>query len=204
MTKPTENSDGQINSTPTGLIKPPIVEIASPDDRVPTDAEAERALQAAGFTKVTRQTLIAQRQLGVHLKGQGVLKAQRGIAFICQQRLLQSIDHLARFYDEGVPNAKGVVKPIKPTDAVNVAKAIALSVGKMTDSQKFVVSMEQKEKPDGMPSEDVPTGKSFPPGTYVAAGAGAEVHIHGPAPTKQPDATTIVEVTAPEKEVAKP
>lgn len=203
MTKPMDNSAGPMNSTAIQLAttNPPPVEIESPDDLVPTDKEAEEALQSLGFTKLSGAALAAQRKVGLHLKGNGVLRSQRGIAFIAQQRLLQGMDFLAKFFDDGVPNAKGVKKPMKPREAVDVVKAIAISVGKMTDSQKFVVSMEQKEKPDGMPIDDVPVGKSFPPGTYIAAGAGASVHVHGPNPEPS---TAVVEVPPEQKEVANP
>jgi len=174
---------------------PPEVEIDGLDDRIPTDEEAEKALRAMGFVDMPKETLAHFRTIGVHFKGRGVLKTQRGSAFIGQQRLHQAMAYLSAYLVEQ-PSANGKKpKRLKVKDAVEVTKALALAVGKMTDSHKFVVSLEAKSKADGLPLDEAPTAKSFPPGT-VMIGGNAQAHFHAATPPKVPEPPTDEKVVA--------
>lgn len=171
--------------------EPPQVEIETVDEQIPTDAEIVKEMQALGFVKMTTGRLALYNKLGVHQNGHGILKGQRGMAFLTQARLNDALEILHRMLIEGVDRPKrkrGQPREeaqITTEQACQIAHEIAFGSGKLTESQELMQKLQPTPGyvPPPLPG-DSPTRAVFPAGSVVV-GQNSVVHLHQSQPEVQ-------------------
>lgn len=183
MTSTPPNPNGQSLSTipksPDKLTPkselPPPVDLEHDDDPIPTDAEAARILrEEMGLIEVGTSHVFGLQKLGVYLKGNGVVKNQRGVAFVAQHRLSSAMEILHAELMEGrnrPKRRKG--QPREETklnieDMCRIAHELGFVAGKLTESQEVMLRMSgsNQTSPD-LPPAEAPTRHSFPVGSTV-------------------------------------
>lgn len=163
---------------------PPEVEIVDVDDPIPTDAEVVASLREIGLVKMTDHRLRLYDKLGAHQNSIGILKGQRGLAFVNQRFLTDTIELLHRLLAEGVDRPrrkKGQAREeakITTEHACLLAHEISFAAGKVTESQELMNKLRptQAYAPTPLPNDE-PKVAAFPAGAIVAGG-NATVHIH--------------------------
>jgi hypothetical protein len=153
-------------------------------DLVPTSAEAEEDLKRLGLVRVNQNSFESLKRLGVYLKSAGVLKTQRGRAFVTQEQVSYAIQQaLARLTGEETL-ASGKKRPLKNKDAIELLRTVGYLAGQLTDVQRFVVEMEEIGSPSGtIPEPPARANQAFEAGKpVVPAGTTAvfarEAHFH--------------------------
>ncbi len=150
---------------------PPEVDVDI-QERIATDEEVARHLRDLGMVRMAASRVAMLTKLGVHMTSRGLIRGQRGGAFLTQQRLMDTIElcHLQLHKTFEGKSKKKVDEMCK------LATAIGYNSTALTKSQEFVVSMEQPDTvlPPPLPG-DAPPNKSFLAGQIVGA---KEVHYH--------------------------
>ena len=162
--------------------EPPHGDIVDIDEKIPTDDYIADELAAAGFSKMTVGRLRLLEKLGVHQTGKGILKTQRGVAFLTQVRLNDTIEVLHSLLVEGVrlpKRKKGQSKgecQITTEDACRLAHEISFASGKLTESQELMNKLRPAPTyaPPPLPSDN-PVTAAFP--AQVLVGAGNNIQI---------------------------
>lgn len=162
---------------------PPQVDIEL-SDPIPTDAEIEAEIKAQlGMVGIPEKTVKSLHSIGVHVKRQGVIQTQRGVAFVSQQWLMNALRELHRLL---VARTKVEdAKEIDTEDMVKIASCIAKLGSALTESSAMMLSLEPRESGNGLPQP--PPNNVFPPGAVVFGG-NAQAHFHPPsgAPPEKP------------------
>lgn len=165
--------------------EPPHGDIVDIDEKIPTDDHIADELAAAGFSKMTVGRLRLLEKLGVHQTGKGILKTQRGVAFLTQVRLNDTIEILHGLLVEGVrlpKRKKGQSKgdcQITTEDACRLAHEISFASGKLTESQELMNKLRPAPAytPPPLPGDN-PVAAAFP--AQVVVGAGSNVQFVSP------------------------
>lgn len=157
---------------------PPSVTIEL-EDAVPTDQEVESGFKELGLIKVSATKVRHYRQLGVHLKRQGVIHTQRGQAFMTQYVLADTMNQLHKLLSDGL-GEEDKKKKLDVEEACAIAREISHAASKYTESQEFSLKLENLGPPS-VPPPDLPSTPTnvFPAGAVVAGG-NATVHYHPP------------------------
>lgn len=154
---------------------PPEVEVEI-QERIATDEEVAKEMQALGFVKVTAHHLALPSKLGAHLHKKGVIRHQRGGAFMTQYRLSDTVDALHARLIEIAQSKPGAKKENQKTEQMcKLAHAIGYNAGKLTESQTMVIGSEGgRLSAPPLPNTEAPPNMAFPVGTTVPK----EVHYH--------------------------
>lgn len=170
-------------------LEPIPVAIEDVPDEVVTDEQAEAALQRLAFVPIAKDTVKDLRQVGVHLKGQGVLKVARGRVMVNQAVLAATIGVLANQITKVNPN-QAVGKDV--TNKLHKLGTTLASLVKVSnDSQELLLEIEKLGAPPGKPMEvEAAPNQAFIPGAPVKPAAGGTLviaktaHLHGVPPPK--------------------
>ena len=119
---------------------------------VPSDRKMRKNLNALGLAFVSQTKLKEFAKLGVAFDGVGMMRVQGGMAVKGQLIVDQAMTILIK---------KLRKKEVTVEEAIGLANALGFSLGKLTDSQRFVMELNgvQKGAPPGPPQPKTP---SFP------------------------------------------
>lgn len=156
-------------------------------DPVITDEDAFRIFKRMGMAAISPSVIRDLGTLGIYVKGVGVLRNQRGTAILSQQRLNLLLETIMK--NVIAADKKGGKDKVKTLS--ELTKAFGYLLGKMTESQRFVVEMEGGfTAPVRKAEAAAPLVASFVPGQDVTPGTmviNKEVNIYtngkGPDPT---------------------
>lgn len=162
--------------------EPMEVEITDIEEHIPTDDEIVKALQAEGFAKMTDVKLRLWQRLGVHVNGHGIIKNQRGVAFLTQLRMNEVVEILHRLLIEGVDRPrrkKGQPREearLTVEQACQLAHEAAFAASKLTESQELMNKLrpQSQYQPTPLPN-DQPVASSFPAGAIVIGNSNVTV-----------------------------
>lgn len=154
-------------------------------DPIPTDEQIESDIQTqTGLTKISATTAKTLKQIGIHVQQQGVIQTQRGVCFVSQQWILNSMRELHRLL---VARTKVEdAKDIDTDDMVKIASCIAKLGSALTESSTLMLSLEPRSANNAPPQ--LPPANVFPPGAVVFGG-NAQAHFHPNPPAEKPVAT---------------
>ena len=153
--------------------KPPPKVAIEPKELIPTDQETEAAMIELCMSKLSPKKLIAFSKIGHKIEGAGVIRTQRGAAFVSQHRLNTAIEEITKMlFAEG-----GETKPT-PEQACAIVHAIAYATDKLTAVQRLIIDSEAR--PTASPAVPPMHNNPFPAATAVVAQSGATVHLHQP------------------------
>lgn len=164
----------------SGKMPPPQVAIEL-EEAVPTDKETEAAMLELGMCRINSQVLQAFSKIGHKIEGNGVIRTQRGAAFVSQHRLNLAIEEVFKLLIPNDPKDK-----LTPEQVCAITHALAYATDKLTAVQQLIISCEPKVR-EFVPPPEV-RNTPFPAAAAVVAQSGSTVHLH----------------QAPEKSVAEP
>ena len=179
MTSTPNSPAGQPNSTITKFtpkeVGPPEVEVEI-QERLATDAEVVEEMRALGFVKYSERELNQPAKLGAILHKKGVIRSQRGSAFVNQQRLADTVEVLHLRLIEVANGTPGAKKENQKTEQMcKLAHAIGYNASKLTESQEMVINSDGgRPVALPLPTTETPPNMAFPVGTTVPK----EVHYH--------------------------
>lgn len=165
------------------------MELEPDNDPIPTNDEIATILrEEMGLIKVSKREVINLSKLGVYLKGNGVVKNQRGVAFVSQMRLASAMEILHAELSEGVSRPKrkkgqtSEEAKLKTEDICRLAHELGFVAGKLNESQEVMLRMSgTTPSPDTLPPPEAPTRHSFPAGSTVVFGGNVQFNENPPA-----------------------
>ncbi len=149
-------------------------------ERIATDAEVAKTLQDMGMVKVSEQRVAALPKLGAYLHNRGLIRTQRGSAFMTQQRLMDTMEVLHyRLHEVAQTKADKKTEGKKTDQMVRIAHELAFTAGKLTESQSLILGSDGG-KPlaaTPLPNAEAPPNASFPVGAIVPP-QNLHLHVH--------------------------
>lgn len=163
---------------------PPEVDVEI-TERIATDAEVVKEMQALGFVRMTEQHLTTPAKLGASIHKKGVLRSQRGSAFVTQNRLSDTLEVMHQRLIEVSQTKPGAKKENNKTEQMcKLAHEIGFTAGKLTESQAMVMATEGARPPTLPPPNETPPNMAFPVGTNVPKEI--HYHVHNDKPAEKP------------------
>lgn len=150
-----------MNETDTNLTvlpkKDQPLEVDVPIEAIPeptvTDAEAIEALRRCGLANIGANAIRDLAAIGIHAKGVGVLRQQRGRAMVSQHKLDQAVNILLTEMNAVAGDAKVKNRVDK---LVRLGNGIGFVTGKITESQRLAIEIESMTVGSGAPVGDKP------------------------------------------------
>ena len=169
------------------LALPPAVDVELPEPMV-TDEDAKRALAEMGLVKIGANYLKRLTQMGVLVKKNGVIRNQRGQAFLLQATASEALTTLTALISE----AAGTKEKLKTriNNVCQLTQQLSHVTARMTDAQMVSLEIEKMTKPRGVPppEEEQDLVPSFVPGSAIRPNStlvvGREIHLHNQAQTQ--------------------
>jgi hypothetical protein len=165
-------------------VTPPEVEVEI-TERIATDEEVAKEMRALGFVKITGSQVALPSKLGAHLHQKGVIRHQRGGAFMNQHRLSSTVEVLHARLIEVADSKPGAKKENQKTEQMcKLAHAIGYNASKLTESQELVIGSEGGRglATPPLPNAEAPPNMAFPVGTTVPKEVHYHVHQNEPKP----------------------
>lgn len=159
------------------------VEVDIPDPIIAEEA-ALQAMEHLGQVTIPTEYVNKLAAVGIHVKGAGVIRIQRGRAMLNQTLLDRCMVDLAKMINK---IASGSAKA-RVDQASKLSHALGYLSSKLTESQRFMAELEGRgvigtRNSKGQESVDEPPAQlSFVPGSNVSPQqiVTKEVHIHNP------------------------
>lgn len=153
------------------------VQLDATPDPVVSDEAALAAFERAGMMMATKETVRDLASVGIHVKGIGVLKIQRGRVMMTQQRIDETMRMMIGQMDSVLKDEK---KKSKTPELVKLANSVRSLADSITKSQRLAVEIESITVGSGAPVSDTPqaTTASFQPKSKVQASGHQSTTIH--------------------------
>lgn len=146
-------------------VKLPIMDVGL-DDHILNDDEAAAVLMAqTGLSTLSREEIRGLANLGIYVRGVGVLRTQRGQVAVNQTFLRNAL----KILNEKLVKEHARGTKARPEALVKLSREIANVVSAMTETQVLALNLEKVAAPTGKPDEvEPPRNTGFAMGRVIA------------------------------------
>lgn len=152
--------------------KGPVVDVdVEPDIPEPVVAEEEAIdiLRKNGNVVIPAKSLSEMGKVGVYVLGAGVLRVQRGMCLANQQRVICAMDALTSVIQNGVAGKTfgSKNKKMEIKDLATLAQVLGQLSSKFTESQRFMIGMQDSPSTKAKVDDGPPLRQSFAAGEQL-------------------------------------